>query len=711
MSDGPPRPDERAALRGRVEEAVGALFQVEEEIGRGGMAVVYRARDVRLRRKVALKVLPPELAFREDVKRRFLREAQMAAQLSHPRIVPIYAVDELAGVVFFAMGLVEGETLAQQLASAPRPAVSVVRALMRDVADALAYAHARGVVHRDVKPDNILVERASGHALVSDFGIARAAEGDARLTVTGNAVGTPAYMSPEQAMGEREVDGRADIYSLGVVGYQMLAGELPFQASNTPAMLMKHISERPRPLHEVRDDLPANLVYAIERAMAKGRDERWRDAAAFGEALAEHAPAGRLAREHEAVAGVEDAARQLLDDPEAYAAELRRRVRGQVLGSLGLIAPPGAGGAGGAGGVAAARSAAAEPAPPYPRFPVLPANWMFRADTREYGREALREWREHQRLWRERNRAGAVEPTALSRRELRRARRAGLLGPISPEDSIRRIQRGAVRYAFMVTLLAAINMMFSPRFPWFIIPTLFMGMGLASRIASLWVDGIPIRRIFQRQPHGTEPHGTTAGARPASAEGPPSAAALRAHAADLTGVPREVLDGPHGDQVREAAQAKAVIADVLGKLSPANRQMLPEIQPTVDALVERVRSLVQTLTQLDADASGESITKLERRIAETKAAGADVPDRDRRLQLLERQHATLRDLAARRDTVRHQLESASLVLQTMKLDLLKLRSSGLDAKLDESTGATQEARALSSDIGRVIEAANEVRKL
>jgi len=124
-----------------------------------------------------------------------------------------------------------------------------------------------------------------------------------------------------------------------------------------------------------------------------------------------------------------------------------------------------------------------------------------------------------------------------------------------------------------------------------------------------------------------------------------------------------------------------------------------------------VRSLVQTLTQLDADASGESITKLERRIAETKAAGADVPDRDRRLQLLERQHATLRDLAARRDTVRHQLESASLVLQTMKLDLLKLRSSGLDAKLDESTGATQEARALSSDIGRVIEAANEVRKL
>src|ERR1019366_10658091 len=285
----PPLSDERDALRDRVERAVGTLFEIEEEIGRGGMAVVYRARDVRLRRKVALKVLPPELAFREDVKRRFLREAQMAAQLSHPNIVPIYAVDELDGIVYFAMGLVDGDPLARLLATEPRPPITVVRQVLRGVADALAYAHAHGVVHRDVKPDNILVERASGRALVSDFGIARAAEGDARLTLTGNAVGPPAYMSPEQAMGDRELDGRSDIYSLGVVGYQMLAGELPFRATNTPAMLMKHISERPPPLHDVRADLPANLIHAIERAMAKGRNERWPDAAAFRDALTEHA--------------------------------------------------------------------------------------------------------------------------------------------------------------------------------------------------------------------------------------------------------------------------------------------------------------------------------------------------------------------------------------------------------------------------------------
>ena len=154
-------------------------------------------------------MLPPELAFRDEVKSRFLREAQMSAQLSHPNIVPIYTVDEIDGVVFFSMGLVEGETLAQRLAREPRPPLATVRSILREVADALAYAHARHVVHRDVKPDNILVERATGRAMVSDFGIARAAEGDARLTVTGVAVGTPAYMSPEQAMGDRDAGRRA----------------------------------------------------------------------------------------------------------------------------------------------------------------------------------------------------------------------------------------------------------------------------------------------------------------------------------------------------------------------------------------------------------------------------------------------------------------------------------------------------------------------
>ena len=395
---------ERDALRDRVEHAVGALFEIEDEIGRGGMAVVYRARDVRLRRKVALKVLPPELAFRADVKSRFLREAQMSAQLSHPNIVPIYTVDELDGVVFFAMGLVEGETLAQRLAHDPRPDLSTVRMLLREVADALAYAHARNVVHCDVKPDNILVDRLTGRALVSDFGIARAAEGDSRLTVTGVAVGTPAYMSPEQAMGEREVDGRADIYSLGVVGYQMLAGELPFKASNTPSMLMKHISERPRPLSEVRNDLPSNLVYAIERAMSKGRDERWPTASAFHDALADNAPPAPLSPPSRLRApepgparsappdALSDHAHRLVEESARMGVDVGLHVTGKVLGALGLMPPD----------HAPASGSPEEGMPAYPRFPALPAGWMFNPDTREYGREALRDWKEEQRRWRDR---------------------------------------------------------------------------------------------------------------------------------------------------------------------------------------------------------------------------------------------------------------------------------------------------------------------
>ncbi|MGH7647643.1 MAG: serine/threonine-protein kinase, partial [Gemmatimonadaceae bacterium] len=276
-------------MRDRVTAAVGDAYLVNAEVGRGGMAVVYRALDVRLKRSVAIKVLPPELAFREDVRRRFLREAQTAAQLSNPNIVPIYSVDERDGIVFFVMGLVEGESLAARIARGPLP-VPEAKRILADVAGALAYAHAHGVVHRDVKPDNILLDRESGRPMVTDFGIARAVEADSRLTVTGIAVGTPAYMSPEQALGEREVDGRSDIYSLGVVAYQALSGVLPFQAGNTPAMMMKHISETPRPLRSLRPDVPPALEGAIARALVKRPEDRWPTATAFRDAILRDEP-------------------------------------------------------------------------------------------------------------------------------------------------------------------------------------------------------------------------------------------------------------------------------------------------------------------------------------------------------------------------------------------------------------------------------------
>jgi serine/threonine-protein kinase len=260
----------------------------------------------------------------------------------------------------------------------------------------------------------------------------------------------------------------------------------------------------------------------------------------------------------------------------------------------------------------------------------------------------------------------------------------------------------------VIGITATVNLMTSPNHLWFPWVVLAMGIGTFTRLSRLWVDGIPFSRLFQAQPYSA-PEAADAAAPDAR---PSSPAALPArNAPELAAIPADVLAGPQGAAIREAVGTKATIADVLSKLSPADRQMLPEILPTVDALVERVCSLAQGLHQLDADASPAAIDALERRIADAKAGPADSPDLERRLQLLQRQHDTLKDLAARRSTVAEQLERASLVLQTMKLDLFKLRSSGLDAKLDATTGATQEARALSTDIGRVLDAANEVRKL
>jgi serine/threonine-protein kinase len=219
VSDPVPAPVD-SELRTHVDRVLSAQYELDREIGRGGMGIVYRAKDRRLKRQVAIKLLPPELAFRSEIRSRFLREAETAAQLSHPNIVPIYSVDEREGLVYFVMALVEGENLAQILHTRGRFAPDDTRRILHDVAEALAYAHERGVVHRDIKPDNILLDQDDGRVMVTDFGIARAvSEGaDARLTATGMAIGTPAYMSPEQSLGEREVDGRSDLYSLGIVG-------------------------------------------------------------------------------------------------------------------------------------------------------------------------------------------------------------------------------------------------------------------------------------------------------------------------------------------------------------------------------------------------------------------------------------------------------------------------------------------------------------
>ena len=273
-------------LRAHVERVLSDHYELDSEIGRGGMGIVYRAKDRRLKRTVAIKLLPPELAFRSDIKTRFLREAETAAQLSHPNIVPIYTVDETEGLVFFVMAYVDGENLAKRIFERGVLPSDEVRRILRDVADALAYAHERGVVHRDIKPDNIIIASQTGRPMVTDFGIARAvSDGDSRLTATGMAIGTPAYMSPEQAAGERTIDGRSDLYSLGVVAYQMLAGEPPFVAGSTPAMLVKHISERPLPVQQRRADMPDDLARAVMLLLEKDPANRFPSAAALVAAL------------------------------------------------------------------------------------------------------------------------------------------------------------------------------------------------------------------------------------------------------------------------------------------------------------------------------------------------------------------------------------------------------------------------------------------
>jgi len=269
------------SLRQRISSALAGQYRIDDEIGRGGMSVVYRALDVRLNRPIAIKVLPPELALDPAIRSRFTREAQTSAQLSHPHIVPIYDVGERDGIAYFVMSLVTGGNLAGQLEHRPLRGIDEVRRILAEVADALTYAHLRGVIHRDIKADNILLESEGGRSMVTDFGIARAMEGGARLTQTGIAVGTPTYMSPEQAVGERHIDGRSDIYSLGVVGYQMLTGRVPFTASNSMALLLKHVSERPQPILDLRPETPRPLAEAIERALAKTPETRWPTAAAF----------------------------------------------------------------------------------------------------------------------------------------------------------------------------------------------------------------------------------------------------------------------------------------------------------------------------------------------------------------------------------------------------------------------------------------------
>ncbi len=780
-------------LHDRVTAAFGEHYLIGQEIGRGGMAVVYAAEDVKLQRKVALKVLPPDLAFRADVRERFVREAQTAARLNHPHIVPIYAVHEEAGMVCFAMGLVTGESVAARLIREPRPPFAFVAQVLEQTADALAYAHACGVVHRDVKPDNILLDQQSSRALVTDFGIARAAESGSRLTQTGIAVGTPAFMSPEQATGDKDVDGRSDLYSVGVVGYLMLAGRLPFEATTTPAMLIKHVSETPPPILSMRADAPPALVGILEKCLAKRPADRWNSALELRDALRRVQRDGSLSGAGHASASSYPRAASPYAIPYASASE-RDRVASEYAEKAGhraedwsprrqappLVPAPLA--------PAQARPMLGDPAfPPVPNFPPLPrgATKHEEREWRHARREALRDWRHMVRdqaranrdEWRDQIQYGAE------------AWRAGVFPARTDEQLINRFKSQLLMSSGMMVFLGVINATTSANFPWAVFPAFGIGLGVLARYSRLRERGITWARIWgdhndsdpvaqlpkpariQRGVAAFKRHvkwlaGSAAaaigsfaiggafhlnpmvvpfvgaviasmasaqmllvdtlrlrrlGVSPGDAIGDgwkeiaavsddrSIAAKVNDQIAQIAGT--SVLNSAYGDTVRNAVDDHVAIKDTAARLNEADKSLVPDVEPTADALLERIGALASGLERLERDIPGGAVAQLDARIVAVEAEPESSPDRERRLSLLTRQRASLDELVSKRDTMHRQLESASMALRSLRLDMVKLRTLGVGAAINDVTSATQEARALSVDIGRALYAADEVRKL
>ena len=636
------------SLHERVVAAIGHQYEIENEIGRGGMSVVYRARDIRLNRRVAIKVLPPELAYDTAIRARFTREAQTSAQLEHAHIVPIFDVGERDGIAYFVMAYVSGGSLGSLLAREPRQPIDDSCRILREVADALACAHGRGIIHRDIKPDNILLDADSGRAIVTDFGIARAMEAGTRLTVTGNAVGTPAYMSPEQATGEREVDGRSDLYSLGVVAYQMVTGRTPFTAGNSMALLLKHVGEPPRPIAELRPEAPRALREAIERALMKSPEDRWPTAASFRDALSGGEPAAPTwrAERREPVrynSPIPETRRER--GPERARATAAPSRRDMQLAGPQQPLPPGAPGERARGEIVMVPEHLRSFTPDQVQDLRI---WHGRVDL--YDR--LKSFRIY--FWYTLAMAGTAIGFTI----------AGLAEGVPPA-------------------------IFLPIVPF------YMGRKLVRRAKSLRAAGLKLRRVLLM------PRAKWVVPKPAKPAPEQKLGKI---------APREILESPLGAAIRRAAEDRAAILDMVRKLPKPDRALLPDVEPTANALVERVAHVAEMVHRLDEGFQPQMIDDLDARIEEV-GRDAGSPDGERRLGLLRRQRGTLEELKQRREVLMHQLDSACVALGNLRYDLVKFRSSGLQSALTDVSTATQEARALSREIGVVLEAAAEADRL
>ncbi|HVF77771.1 MAG TPA: protein kinase [Solirubrobacteraceae bacterium] len=276
---------DEGALRAILERALGQQYDILRPLGRGATGAVFLARERALERFVAIKVLRPDLAEDGENRERFRREARVAAQLSHPSILPLYAFGEVDGLWYLVMGYVRGVSLAERLRLEGRLSCPETHRILTELSDALECAHRHGVVHRDIKPANILLDDESGRAMLADFGISKVQGTDDTLTLTGEIVGTPAYMSPEQALGERQIDERSDIYSLGAVGYVMLAGREPFAGVRADELLYRRLRDDPTPLRTVAPSVPEDLAAVVMRCLARDRTLRWASARELKAAL------------------------------------------------------------------------------------------------------------------------------------------------------------------------------------------------------------------------------------------------------------------------------------------------------------------------------------------------------------------------------------------------------------------------------------------
>ena len=652
-----------AELRSHVARVLAPTYELDKEIGRGGMGIVFLAKDSRLKRNVAIKLLPPELAFRSEIRSRFLKEAETAAQLSHPSIVPIYSVDERQGLVYFVMAYIDGDNLAKRIHDKGPIEPTEARRILREVADALSFAHERGVVHRDIKPDNILLDSQSGRPMVTDFGIARAVSegGGDRLTATGIAIGTPAFMSPEQSAGDRSLDGRSDLYSLGVVAYQMLCGDLPFVANNTPAMLVKHLSEAPVPIERRSGNVPADLARAVMLCLEKS-------------------PADRFASARELVKALDSG-----DVPALPAPRAQRQMAASDRPYEGVsTATDGFGmSSAGQGGRAGGRNA--------------PAMLTHEDNVIEASPDELSRWNDPTVDRFRRSVAPFLWVTAFLM----------LMSIFGGPNLLVVSAFWGINVAYKYAKL------WSDGYDWhdvFRVPRerLFwdaVGEWFEHNIQSIWNKEKRIQARARRR------RDLSSSSAYPSVRGGGGIAPRRIGAADAAALG----SGPHAALARQAIIDRDEVLRIVDSLPRNEKNRVAEVPATAQKLADSVMAIATKLADLErAGGTAQSARAIDTEIKVLEGQ-ANPLDRDasetrvRRLALLRRQRRGIVEIERKRVELGDKLDNCALLLQNMKFDVLRLRTG--DESWQHVTSIAEQAMAVAREVDSAVYVADEMRRI